>query len=105
MMLCGLGRTMASAALPARSGAADEDTGDENKHATDHDLKRGLQERCVHVVSADPGNHRQFHCDNGKGQRGGEVKMGDEIGQVWRSPPTAVMAPQTSPRTKVRPVR
>src|SRR5262245_44100224 len=36
------------------SRAADQDSGEEDEHAADHDLERGLQERRVHVAVADP---------------------------------------------------
>ena len=64
-----------------RSRTPNEDADDEDKHATDNDLEGGLQERGIHIARADPGDHGQLDCDDGEGDRGRDIEVGNEIRQ------------------------
>ena len=63
-----------------RSRIADEDAGEEDQDAPDHDLEGGLQERRIHIARADPGDHDQLDRYHDEGERGGGVELRNEIG-------------------------
>ena len=64
-----------------RDRCAYQDTDDENEYASDDDLKGRRKQRCVHVTVANPGDDREFDCDDGHGDTEGKKEVGDQKGQ------------------------
>src|SRR5580704_13611813 len=87
-----------SASLARRSRTPNEDADDEDEYATNNDLEGGLQERRIHIARADPGDHGQLDRDDGEGDRGRDIEVGNEIRQrvaeaAERGHPAAHYAP------------
>src|SRR5262245_36907991 len=47
---------------------ADEDAGEEHQGAADHDLEGGIEEGCIHVAIANPGDDGEFDDNDRDGQ-------------------------------------
>jgi hypothetical protein len=88
---------MTARRVARRSRTPNEDADDEDKYATDDDLEGGLQERRIHIARADPGDDGQLDRDDGEGDRGRDVEMGNEI--------DALTWPARKPRFKGRDIR
>ena len=63
------------------SPQSDQPSGQKDEHAADYDLENRGEQWSLHVAFTDPGDDRQFHCHHHQGDRGREMKIGDEIGQ------------------------